>query len=300
MSTTSLSFLALGALLAGCSDTQGAFYLAQSDAPFVYDIGELTPISSADLVAAQSDLTAIPDSLHYGQLGAGENQGLFGGATFQFAGTGSTVCVIVDPEAMFWNRELSSQSSSVQYKFDDEYTDDGDIDMSVGLTAYYTGSPGEEIGDFEAEYMDAAGVSHQLEFDECVQTGYFGDPAHSGRATVEYCQIDTSLRPGIQYTAVLKTFALPIDDSVLNFGAMVFDGRCDAVPWTDGDGAIQTGPTECAIPNEVGNSEKDGLPADKEWFPTLEQAYCGGKGKVNSYCKDHVGDGCEEPSSYTD
>jgi hypothetical protein len=295
-----LSLVTLALLGAGCSDAQGSFYLQQSDAPFIYDIGELEPIDRDGLEAAQADITSIPASLHYGQLGAGENQGVFGGATYQFAGTGGRVCVVVDPEAVFWNRELSTQSSSLRYKYDDVYSDDGDIDISVGLTAYYTGSPGEEIGDFQAVYTDPAGVSHELEFNECVQTGYFGDPAHAGRATVEYCEIDTSLRPGIMYTVVLETFALPIDDSVLSFGTMVFDGRCDDVVWTDDEGGTSEGVTECAIPNEVEHADPNGLPEGKEWFPDLERAFCAGKGKVNSYCGDNIGAGCNEPTSYTD
>lgn len=298
MRANTLSLLALAALATGCNNTRDQFLLDVTDAPFVYDIGVLEPITSEALLAAQEDITGVPESVHWGQLGAGEDQGVYGGATFQFAGTGGSVCVIVDPEAMFWSRELNDQGSGQIYKYDDVYDDDGDIDVSVGLTAYYTGSPGEEVGDFEAVYTDASGVAHELEFNECVQSGYFeGSPAHAGRATVEYCQIDTSLRPGVMYTALLETFALPIDDSVLNYGTMVFDGSCQSVPWLDEDGVMQTGPTECVLPNEVGNADPNGLPADKEWFPELERYYCGGKGKVNAWCKENEGQGCVEPST---
>lgn len=298
---TTFSLMALAGLVAGCSNTRDGFFPQPSDAEFIYDIGVLEPIGREDLVAAQEDLLGVPESVHWGRLGAGENLGVFGGATYQFAGTGGNVCVVVDPEAMFWNRELSTQSTSVKYKYDDVYEDDGDIDIAVGLTAYYTGSPGEEIGDFQAVFTDTAGVEHELEFDECLQTGYFGDPAHAGRASIEYCQINTSLRPGVMYTVVLETFALPIDDSVLSFGTMVYDGPCSDMPWVDSDGAVQSGASECVLPNEVGHAEPDGnLPEGKEWFPELERAYCTGKGKVNSYCKDNIGNGCQEPSAYTD
>jgi hypothetical protein len=291
-----LSGLALIGLLSSCSNVRQQFYLVESDAPFVYDIGELEPIGYDALVAAQEDMAGIPESVHYGRLGAGPT-GLYGGATFEFRGTGGRVCVIADPEAMFWSMELDEFSNSTRYKYEDIYTDDGDVDMSVGLTAYYTGSPGQEIGDFEAVYTDELGVAHELEFNECRQVGYFGDPAHAGRATVEACEVDTTLRPGVLYTGLLRTFSLPIDDNVLNFGVMVYDGRCDDVPGLV-EGELTTGVNECTIPNEVGNSEPNGLAEDKSWFPEVEQYYCGGKNKVNSWCKDNPGEGCQEPDEF--
>ncbi|MDP2308137.1 MAG: hypothetical protein Q8P18_19105 [Pseudomonadota bacterium] len=290
--------LALGALVglsglaSGCSNTRDAFRPVLTDAPFVYDIGELRVID-ADEFAAAAPLD-IPDALHFGQLGASENPGIYGGATFQFRGTGRDVCVVVDPEAMFWNKEISTQAGSVQYNYEDVFTDDGDLDLSVGLTAYYTGSPGTEIGDFNAVYDDPSGVEHNLAFNECVQAGYQGvTPVNAGRGTVEYCDIDTSLREGILYTAVLETFALPIDDSKLAFGTMAFDGPCAELPWVDANGANQAGPAECVIPNEVGNADPNGLAEDKAWFPELEAALCTGKGKVNTFCKDNPDAGCQ-------
>lgn len=291
--------LALGALLvmsglvSGCSNTRDLFRPVVTDAPFVDDIGELRVIDADEFGAAEP--LDIPDALHFGQLGASENPGIYGGATFQFRGTGRDVCVVVDPEAMFWAKEISTQGSQAQYEYEDVFTDDGDLDLSVGLTAYYTGSPGTEIGDFNAVYDDPSGVSHELAFNECIQSGYGGaSPVHAGRATVEYCQIDTSLHEGILYTAVLETFSLPIDDSKLAFGTMVLDGPCSDLPWTDANGAEQFGGSECVIPNEVGNADPiNGLPEDKTWFPELESALCTGKIKVNNFCKDHPGEGCQ-------
>lgn len=288
--------LALGALVAltglssGCSSVREDFRPVPSDAPFVYDIGELRVIDADELGAADLDHAAIEDALHYGQLGVGESAGVFGGATFQFRGTGRDVCIVVDPESVFWNREISAQATNT-YDYEDLFEDDGDIDLSVGLTAYYTGSPGSEIGDFNAVYDDPSGVEHELAFNECVQIGLFGDPAHAGRGTVEYCSIDTSLREGVMYTALLETFALPIDDSILNFGTLAFDGSCGDLPWIDANGASQTGASECVIPNEVGNADPNGLPEEKAWFPDLEKALCTGKGKVNTFCDEGLG-GC--------
>jgi hypothetical protein len=296
------------AALTGCRDVRDNFRPVLTDAPFVYDMGELRVIGNDELEASLGNPQSISDALVYGQLGAGENAGQYGGATFNFTGTGGDVCVVVDPEALFWNKEIS-QDATNRYKYEDVFEDDGDVDLSVGLTAYYTGSPGEEVGTFDATYTDDLGTEHTLAFDECVQTGLFGDPAHAGRATVEYCTIDTSLRPGVSYTALLKTFALPIDDSILNFGAMVYDGPCatqsndveqpdgttqtvvTGLTWLDTDGVVNHGASECVIPNEVGNAEADGeAPDEKAWFPDAETAYCSGKGKFNSFCSDHVDD----------
>jgi hypothetical protein len=293
--TVSLAFGALVLLASGCSNIRDNFRPVLSDAPFIYDIGELRVIGGDELEADGFDYTSVPDALHYGQLGAGENPGLYGGATFEFRGTGRDVCVVVDPEAMFWNVEISTQEQS-GYKYEDLFEDDGDLDMKAGLTAYYNGSPGIEIGDFSAVYDDAAGVEPELEFNECVQTGYGGtSPVHAGRGSVEFCDMDTSLHPGVMYTAVLETFALPIDDSVLNYGTMVFDGKCSDLPWRDANGEKGSGGTECVIPNEIQNADPGlAIPEDKAWFPELESAFCTGKGKVNTWCKDNPGAGCVE------
>jgi hypothetical protein len=287
------ALLGLSGLVSGCSNTRDLFRPVLTDAPFVADLGELRVIDADEFAAAEP--TELPGALYYGQLGASENPGIYGGATFQFRGTGRGVCVVVDPEAMFWNRQISTQEgNTVQYEYEDVFTDDGDLDLSVGLSAYYTGSPGHEIGDFNAVYDDPSGVAHELAFNECIQTGYGGiSPVHAGRGTVEYCDVDTDLREGILYTAVLETFALPIDDSKLAFGTMAFDGPCAELPWVDSNGVDQSGPSECVIPNEVGNADPAGLPDDKAWFPELESALCTGKIKVNNFCKDHPGEGCQ-------
>lgn len=281
--------------LVGCANSRDSFFPADSEAPFVYDIGEL-PVLSGDLFVEGFDYATEP-GIHWGQLGVGEDLGTFGGATFQFRGTGGAVCIVADPESIFWNMEISElPTGSPRYQFEDVYTDDGDIDLEVGLSSYYTGSPGVEIGDFAATYADASGQLHTIEFNECVQSGYFGDPAHAGRASVESCAVDTSLHPGTLYTGLLKTFSLPIDDSVLNFGVAVYDGPCQGVPYLNEDGNFTAGVNECTLPNEVQYAEPDQvLPEEKAWFPTLESAYCEGTGKVNSWCKDNADAGaCQD------
>jgi hypothetical protein len=265
-----------------------------SDAPFVDDLGVIDVVGHDELLEAQKgDPTSIPNALVYSQLGQGDEYGVFGGATVQFAGTGGTVCVVADPEAVYWLKAIDAQVEGPHYKYEDVYEDDGDIDISVGLTAYYTGSPGVEIGDFNAVYDDPSGEEHTLAFNECLQYGLFGDAAHAGRGAVEYCNIDTELRAGVMYTILLETFALPIDDSVLNYGVMVYDGSCDDVPWVQAD-SPQSGVSECSIPNEVAYAEADGVATGgKDWFPELEEAFCQGENALNSYCADADGVGCQ-------
>jgi hypothetical protein len=263
-------------ILAGCDSTGAEFRPQVTDVPAVVDLGELPVVSADDYNGGDWDPTAA-EGVHYGQLGASENPGATGGATYQFRGTGGDVCVVADPEAVFWNRSVAVEESPGRYKYEDHYEDDGDVDVSVGLTAYYTGSPGVEIGDFEAQYTDPSGYDHEIEFNECIQVGYFSQTGvHAGRATAEYCTIHTDQHEGIPYTVLLKTFSLPHDDSILNYGTAVFEGSCD-----------QIGVTECTLPNEVQNADPDGsIPDSKVWFPDLEQSFCTGVGALNRACQD--------------
>lgn len=265
----------LALLLIACELPGAQFRPVVTDVPAIVDIGEL-PVVTADELAAASHPSELP-GVYFGRLGAPEQAGTYGGATLQFRGTGGEVCVMVDPEAVFWNLSVDADADgSRRYKYMDRYEDDGDIDLAVGLTAYYTGSPGVEMGDFNAVYNDPGGVEHTLEFNECVQVGYGGTlDVHSGRATVEYCTIDTDQRAGIPYTVVLDTFALPHDDSILSYGVMVVEGSCDSLA-----------PSECTLTDEITYAEPDqSTPEGKEWFPEIESALCQGIVKVNDVCE---------------
>jgi len=302
-------------LAPGCYSVRDDFRPIVGDVEAIQHLGELRVISDDELREMYGpdaeresnfrtfDPSSAPDAVYYGQLGAPVDPGTFGGATFTFLGTGGPVCLVVDPESVYWNREISEQARNA-FEYDDAYRDDGDLDMTAGLSAYYTGSPGVEIGGFEATYSDAAGADHTLQFNECLQYGYFGDPAHAGRGAVESCTIDTSLRAGISFTGVLETFALPIDDSILNFGVMVYDGACGSLPWWDPygnseSGEFVSGSTECVLGNEVGLAEPDGVtPETKSWAIDMEIAYCAGSKRVNTVCEEHLGDvspPCIEP-----
>lgn len=291
--------------LIGCDHTGFAFRPKVSDAPAVSDLGELMPLdverwntgAIADGAGAL-DATAWPESIVYGEIGAAENPGTPTGATAHFKGTGHNVCVVTDPEAVYWARSMASTGGG-RYKYDDNYKDDGDVDMDVGLTAFYTGSPGVEMGDFEAVYTDDAGVDHAIEFNECIMSGYGGSSdVHAGRSSPERCTIDTSQSAGVEYTIALRTFSLPLDDSRLAYAVGVFDvgtGGCDDV-------FENVEAEECLFTNETGL----GTPGDEangEYYTGIEQAFCQGPGKVNDYCETHMDDAnppCAEPKQTYD
>jgi len=235
-----------------------------------------------------------PGVWYYG-LGAPEDPSYYGGATFTFAGTGGNVCVVVDPEAVFWNQAQSPAADTSKYLYVDNTADDGDIDLDVGLSAYYSGSPGVEMGDFEIVYTDAGGVDHSLSYSQCAQAGSVAlSGAHSGRSTVEYCTVNTSGLEGVALTAILNTFLLPLDDGVVHYAAGVFEGSCtnlDAAP---------DGIDECFLGREAFGARD--IPADEsdedycndpdnEWnFACLEAKFCESAKKFNRYCEDHFDD----------
>jgi len=250
-------------LLAAC-DRSGTYLVpVQTDIPPVVELGELyviTPDEWDDQGTRESLVT-------YAEVGAPE-PGARGGATFTFLGVDDEVCVVMDPEAVFWNESVAYQGGVESYTWSDNYLDDGDLDMSIGLSANYTGSPGIALCDFDGQYTDSLGHTAIIEYDLCEMVGYYSQtPAHAGRATVESCEIDTSGRAGIEYTVVLRTFSLPMDDSILGFGVAVYQGSCENID-------------ECTIPREARNhgDEMDG-------FAGLEQAYCANE--MSTYCADN-------------
>jgi hypothetical protein len=267
-------------MIAACGDRAADFRPVLTDVPAVVDLGLRDIVTLEERESAGFDPRTSPNVI-YDRLGAPENPGIFGGATMSFLGTGGPVCVVFDPEAVFWFNQLDTDTLR-RYRYRDHIEDDGDADLSVGLTAYYTGSPGVAMGDFNAGYDDALGTSHTMAFNECVQVGRFGDTnVHSGRGTTEFCEIDTDQRAGIPFTVVVRTFALPIDDSVLSYGLAVYEGSCDDIE-----------PSECTLPDEVDYAEPNGRADDappvagKEWFARLERAVCQGPGAVNEVCED--------------
>lgn len=267
----SLTFalLSLSAFTA-CDRDGREFWVPQSDLDYVTDLGVIEPINVLDIEANGSELNGLP-GLVYGQVGAPENPAFKSGTSFQFFGTGGPVCLFLDPEAIFWNQGISEDGGT--YTYEDRITDDGDLDMFAGLSAYYTGSPGVEIGTFELPYTDPLGTEHTIDFNECNRDAY-----PSGRATYERCEINTENREGIAFTAMLQVFSHPIDDGVLNFGVAVVDGPCE--------GGFR--PSECSIRNEVGMGE------DVNGFGDLEEAFCGGD--INDYCESYIAANPTDPN----
>jgi len=265
--------------LMGCDRDAKDLVPVPDDAfPGVIEIGELAIVTKEEFnllngyvednpipVVRQENCTEREDGTlrcFYGQLGQTE-LGEKGGATFTFTGNGEEICLVVDPETVFWAQSVKPGENRVkEYAYPDFYNDDGDLDLFSGLSSYYTGSPGVELGDFKGFYTDSLGQQVEIEYGECFQTGARTgmNDAHAGRATVEYCAIDTDQREGIQYTVMLETVSVPLDDGIMSFGAVVLEGRC-----------TRLGPTECTIRGE----SLDPISGDKRYCTEqLEQAQC--------------------------
>ena len=98
--------------------------------------------------------------------------------------------------------------------------------------------------------------------------GYGGvDGAHAGRAKPEFCTIDTDQQEGVEFTVVMETWAVPLDDGVLSFGVAVMNERCPRVDTS-----------ECFIRTE--SLDDDGNP--KQCTDKLEAAQC--DGKLGPFC----------------
>lgn len=261
------------ALLSGC-DRSGTYLVPVPTEGIdpVIELGEFEVIPEDDW----NDETLRLDLITYDAIGAPE-PGEKSGATYTFRGTGGKVCLMVDPEAVFWNTSVAEQGPSEAYSWSDNYLDDGDVDMMAGFSANYTGSPGIELGDFYGFYTDSRGNTVEIEYNLCEAVDRYGNtPAYAGRATPESCTIDTEGREGIEYTVLLRTFSLPIDDSVLTFAAAVREGSCRNVD-------------ECTLRHESRDAtvEADGTVTTvmREGFDGLEEAFCANQ--MFTYCSEH-------------
>ena len=207
-----------------------------------------------------------PVRCYYGQLGMPE-AGVVGGASYTF-GVPFTqtidgidgpetydvddVCILVDPETVFWNHSMAELERETKDIYPDYHDDDGDIDLFAGMSSYYTGSPGVELGDFHGFYTDSLGRTIEIEYGECEQRGQNFGEHHSGRGALEFCDVDVEGRGGVQFTVVLETFSVPLNDGALSYGTLVFGGKCgDLVP-TPGE--------ELVIPQE--SLDPSGSPGD--------------------------------------
>jgi hypothetical protein len=275
---SSISLFAL-VLLSAC-DKSGSYLVPQPTEGIepVLELGELTVLGEDEW---NNEYTRH-EVATYADIGAPQ-PGDASGATFTFLGTGEKVCIVMDPESVFWNSSVATNNPNENYSYPDNYLDDGDIDMTAGFSANYTGSPGIELGDFYGLYTDSLGNTVEIEYNLCENVDYYGDsPAYAGKAGVEYCEIDTEGREGIEYTVLLKTFSLPIDDSILSFATAVYDGACRNID-------------ECTLRYESRDVWVEGgevVGSMREGFDELEQAYC--NNEMLAYCTEHP-EMCGEP-----
>lgn len=268
--------LPLISLVMVACDRDGSDFVPQPDPdhPGVLELGELAVIEPSELSGLTPEACGDTDGERrciYAQVGTSSSD-VQGGVTYTFLGTGEPVCLIVDPEAVFWNQSISPTEPDPAYGYPDNPRDDGDIDMFAGLSSYYNGSPGVELGDFEGIYTDSLGNSVTIEYGECNQTGRLGqDDAHGGRGAPEYCQIATSGREGVQFTVVLKTFSTPLDDGVMSFAAVAVNGKCR-----------ELGIDECTLADEALDPESG---APRDGYAGLEAAFC--NNEQATYCCDN-------------
>jgi hypothetical protein len=152
--------------------------------------------------------------------------GLLGGATASFLGTGGDVCLIVDPQTVWRDDWAMGGDGHVTDTSTDNYLhDDGDIDLTAGLSADYTGTPGQVMGSFQRTFVDPNGVERSADFNICLMYDRYGlSGASSGRATPEWCTIKTE--EGVSYTAALTTYSVPYDDDRLRFAFQMRAGEC--------------------------------------------------------------------------
>jgi hypothetical protein len=282
----SLRFLALGGVTASwvaltACNSNGDRFFPEVDVPDVYvltaeDGGDVVP---ADILTAD-DISA---NTIFAEVGPARTTG-YGGVTFEMVGTGAPVCLWVDPEIVFWNEVISARPSESdrKYAYPDNIYDDGDIDLFAGLSVYYTGSPGETIGDFVVQYEDSLGNQVPVSLAACPnRTGPIGDPVSGGRGAPDWCTLP-STDIGVSYTVLLRTWSTPLDDDRLSFGLLVANGRCEDLK-SDVLGSTALQVEECLITGE--SLTPDGPPGpfygagsvrDRVWDHSVdfEEQYC--------------------------
>jgi hypothetical protein len=257
--------------------------------------------------AANSDL--IPEATIYGEISP-TGSSIKGGATFYFEGNGRDVCVWVDPETAFYSQvvdENGNQSGAdlAHFAYPNNTFDDGDFDLFIGKSVYYTGSPGEVIGDFVVSYTDSLGNEVPIELSECTLIGWQGTdggPVHPGRGQPEYCTINNT-EEGISYTVLMHTFATPVDDDRLGYGLLLYDGSCSDL--RADAGLSHDGRDECLLLGDSvfpkaanGNGEIDfgpwfGYDPDRAWpgSEAFETTFCNAwanAADMTEYCEDEV------------
>jgi len=243
-----------------------------------------------------TDRDLVAPNTIYGEVSP-TGSSIQGGITFYFEGTGRDVCVWIDPETAFYSQIVDENQSSpdlAQYSYPNNPYDDGDMDLFVGKSVYYTGSPGEVIGDFIVSYTDSLGNEVPIELSVCTQIGYQGSDVgaiHPGRGTPEYCTIfDTEI--GISYTALMHTFSTPPDDDRMGYGLFLYDGDCEDFRTRAGGGG-HPATDECLLLGDSifptaakGNGDIDYGP----WYGhNGDRSWPGSEGYENTFCTSFIG-----------
>lgn len=218
------------ALLVGIGCNISGDFVAPDAIPGMPGIVDLGQVPISDVSTAQE----IADAVIYGEVGPTGTPEV-GGVTFTFEGINDDVCLWVDPETVAWAQSIAPATPRANFTFPDNIHDDGDFDITAGLTTFYTGNPGDDredptarIGDFFVQYTDPLGNVVPVNLVECNirsnRTQQFG--AKAGRGMPEYCTIGATTN-GVRYTVVLETFSLPLDDDRLSYGMLLVRGSCD-------------------------------------------------------------------------
>lgn len=239
----------------------------------------------------------IPGATVYGEVGPVENS-LPSGATLEFQGTGGDVCVFIDPEVVFWSQSISQTTPSREYRFPDNVYDDGDLDVRIGQSVYYRGTPGVSMGGFEVQYTDDLGNDVEINLVQCQNTNDDNDEPYAGRGAPEYCTVRNT-QVGVNYTVAMEAYSLPRDDARLSFGVVLAAGDCDksdgsliraVSPPTPG---VTIANAECVIRGEglppVGDAEVYfGYEAGRsiEGSEEFENAFC--TGQLFNYCLEEI------------
>jgi hypothetical protein len=228
-----------------------------------WDGSAIGDVAVLDLTA-EGDAPVMDGGTWIGELGPSNiGAGEFAGATFDFAGTGGRVCVIVDPQSVFRD-DLQRGGDGNEYpnpNFEDFPHDDGDLDMQIGLASFYTGTPGESMGDFFASFPDDNGIDRSVDLNECLMEDRWGViGGHAGRSTPEWCDFETQV--GNTYRVALTVFSVPKDDNELKYAVEIFDGPCPASV------------DECTLRGDVDYDEETAalFPGDDVY--TVEDMYC--------------------------
>lgn len=293
MDTKRLFLVAGGLLGATACDYSGDWLFAGAvdGVPGVVHLGELTP---ADIVNPGD----VADAAIYGEVGpTGTTEP--GGVTFTFDGTGGNVCIWVDPELVYYNHSVATRPVE-KFSYPDNVFDDGDLDLSAGLAAYYNGSPGERVGDFEVRYTDGLGNPVTVALNECQmasQTTSTG--AHAGRGAPEYCTIFNT-QPGVSYLVLMEVWSTPLDDDRLGYGMLLANGDCADLhsPGPDDECFIVGEAIDTSAPDAPGPwTGRDNVPS-RAGSDEFERVFCDARGDLAGFCEaEALQNDCTDPEN---